>query len=187
MDPRPGVRHVVVKTVRAEFTAEWIAARFAPTVLLVERNPLNVLSSWIDLGYARDDREFGAYAARAERWGITPPVEPVEVERQTFTYAVMATALREAATRHGWLRTTHEHLCVDSIVRFRELATRLGLEWGDEAARFVEASDREGSGYRTERRTADQPERWRHRLTDEQVERILATLERFPTLERPAV
>jgi hypothetical protein len=187
MLPRPEARHVVVKTVRAEFTAEWIAARFAPTVLLVERNPLNVLSSWIDLGYARHEREFLAYAARAARWGIAPPDDPVEVERQTFTYAVMATALRDAATRHGWARTTHEHLCVDSVVRFRELATRLGLEWGDEAARFVEASDREGSGYRTERRTADQPERWRQRLTDEQVERILATLERFPTLERPAV
>ena len=127
-------------------------------------------------------------------WHDTSPVNANDADnqagcaqRQTFTYAVMATALREAATRHGWLRTTHEHLCVDSVVRFRELATRLGLEWGDEAARFVEASDREGSGYRTERRTADQPERWRHRLTDEQVERILATLERFPTLERPAV
>ena len=125
--------------------------------------------------------------AVVETTAAEPEPEPVEVERQTFTYAVMATALREAATRHGWLRTTHEHLCVDSVMRFRELATRLGLEWGDEAARFVEASDREGSGYRTERRTADQPERWRHRLTDEQVERILATLERFPTLERPAV
>ena len=44
MGPRPEARHVVVKTVRAEFTAAWIADRFAPTVLLVERNPLNVRS-----------------------------------------------------------------------------------------------------------------------------------------------
>ncbi len=180
-------RHVVVKTVRAEFTAEWIAERFAPTVLLVERNPLNVLASWIDLGYALDAREFRTYVDRAAPWGITPPDDAGPVERQTFTYAVMATALRDAAARRGWLRTTHEHLCVDSIARFRTLAEDLGLEWSDAAARFVEASDREGSGYRTERRTAEQPDRWRARLADDQLDRILAVLERFPALDRPAV
>lgn len=180
-------RHVVVKTVRAEFTAAWIADRFSPTVLLVERNPLNVLASWIDLGYALGAREFRAYAEHGARWGITPPDEPGPIERQAFTYAVMATALRDAASRHGWMRTTHEHLCIDSITRFRALAEDLGLEWSDAAAAFVEASDREGSGYRTERRTAEQPERWRTRLSGDQLERILTTLERFPSLERPAV
>lgn len=183
----PDARHVVVKTVRAEFTAEWIVDRFAPTVLLVERNPLNVLSSWIDLGYALHEREFRTYVERAARWGITPPDGPDPVERQTFTYAVMATALREAAARHGWARTTHEHLCIDSVARFAALADTLGLEWSDEAARFVADSDREGTGYRTERRTAEQPDRWRERLSEEQLTRILTTLERFPTLEQPAV
>ncbi|MFM8973518.1 MAG: hypothetical protein ACKOOG_12975 [Actinomycetota bacterium] len=180
-------RHVVVKTVRAEFTAEWIADQFAPTVLLVERNPLNVLASWIDLGYALHEREFRTYVARAAQWGVDGPSEPGPIERQTFTYAVMATALREAATRHGWMRTTHEHLCIDSITRFRSLADDLGLEWSDGAARFVEASDRDGTGYRTERRTAEQPDRWRSRLSEEQLDRILTTLERFPALDRPVV
>jgi hypothetical protein len=186
--PEPtDARHVVVKTVRAEFTAEWIVERFAPTVLLVERNPLNVLASWIDLGYALDEREFRTYVDRATPWGIAPPEDADPVERQTFTFAVMATALRDAATRRGWMRTTHEHLCIDSIARFRSLAEDLGLEWSDAAAHFVEESDREGSGYRTERRTAEQPERWRARLTEEQLDRILAVLARFPALERPAV
>lgn len=187
MVPAPDARHVVVKTVRAEFTAEWIAERFAPTVLLVERNPLNVLASWIDLGYALDEREYGAYARRALSWGIAPPEQPDPVERQTFTYAVMAAALRDAAARQGWAHTTHEHLCIDSVARFRALAERLGLEWSEDAARFVAESDREGSGYRTERRTAQQPERWRERLKPSTVDRILAVLERFPTLEQPVV
>jgi hypothetical protein len=52
----PGARAVVVKTVRAELTAEWVAARCRPTVLVVERDPRNVLASWIELGFVRDPR-----------------------------------------------------------------------------------------------------------------------------------
>ncbi|MFM8972896.1 MAG: hypothetical protein ACKOOG_09715 [Actinomycetota bacterium] len=182
----PAARHVIVKTVRAEFTAEWIAARFAPTVLLVERNPLNVLASWIDLGYALDEREFRAYAERAGRRGVAAPAEAATLERQAVTSAVMASALRDAAERHGWMRTTHEHLCVDSATRFATLADDLGLEWSPDAARFVVESDREGAGYRTERRTTEQPDRWRDRLTPDQVDRIRTVLARFPDLEVPA-
>jgi hypothetical protein len=182
----PEARHVVVKTVRAEFTAEWIADRFGPTVVLVERNPLNVLASWIDLGYALEPREFRAYVDHATRRGIAAPERTDAIERQTFTYAVMATALRDAADRAGWLRTTHEHLCVDSTERFAALAADLGLEWSGDAARFVHESDREGTGYRTERRTAEQPDRWRDRLDADQVGRIRSVLERFPGLEVPA-
>ncbi|MFM7270465.1 MAG: hypothetical protein ACKO2C_02370 [Actinomycetes bacterium] len=173
----------MVKTVRAEFTSEWIADRFNPTVLLVERDPLNILASWIDLGYALHQREFQVYADRAAQWGIAAPEGPNPIERQAFTYAVMATALRRAADRRGWLRTSHEHLCVDSATRFSALAASIGLEWNAEATRFLVASDRDGTGYHTERRAAEQPERWRERLNREQVAHIVRVLARFPDLE----
>lgn len=182
-EPRSDLLNVVAKSVRAEFTAEWIADRFKPTVLLVERSPMNVLASWIDLAYAHSTREFSAYAEQARmRWGIRPPEDPELLDRQVFTYAVMALALRESAEAKNWIRVEHEYLCIDSSPRFQSLAAQLNLGWSESAERFIEDSNRSGEGYQTTRHTADQPESWRTRLDNNAVEQILQGLSRFPGL-----
>ncbi len=100
---------------------------------------------------------------------------------QAFTYATLATELREASARHpDWTVARHEELCVDPADSFRVLAERVGLEWGPAAEQFLGESDAEGTPYRTLRRTAEQPERWRERLDAEQVATIRDVLARFP-------
>jgi hypothetical protein len=177
-------RAVVVKSVRAESSVEWIAARFSPRVLVVERNPLNVLASWVELGYVRDPRESGAYAGVARRrYGVdVPPAGAPVLERQAFTYGVLASVLREAAGRHPeWVRAHHDDLCIDAPARFRALAGTLALEWGARADAFLRESDAPGAGYHLTRATRSQPDRWRQRLDAEQVETIREVLDRFPT------
>jgi hypothetical protein len=41
----------VTKTVFSCFSLEWIADRYRPTVVMVRRNPLNIISSWRSLGW----------------------------------------------------------------------------------------------------------------------------------------
>jgi hypothetical protein len=187
--PAPGAQHVVVKSVRSELAMDWLVARFRPRVLLVERNPLNVLASWIELDYVRDVAEAAAFAGYAQQhWGVEAP-RPSEprLVHQVFEYAVLACALRDAARRHDdWLVVRHEQLCVDPEVEFRRLADGLGLTWTDAAAGVLAESDRAGSGYKTNRRAADQPDRWKERLDAEQVATIRATLERFPEALTPS-
>jgi hypothetical protein len=185
--PRVGdvvARHVVVKSVRAELMLEWVADRFTPRVLVVERDPLNVLASWIELDFVRDPREAAAVADHARRaWNVSAPGphEP-QLVQQAFSFGVLASALRDAASRHpDWTVVTHEHLCVDTVARFATLAAELGLEWGDAARAYVAASDTAGAGYETRRPTAQQPSRWRERLDNDQIATIRATLARFPT------
>jgi hypothetical protein len=179
----PDARHVVVKSVRSELAMDWLVARFHPRVLLVERHPLNVLASWIELDYVRDVAEAAAFAGYAQQhWGVDAP-RPSEprLVHQVFEYAVLACALRDAAGRHDdWLVVTHEELCVDPAVEFRRVAEGLGLTWTDAAAAALAESDRAGTGYQTNRRAADQPDRWKERLDADQVETIRATLARFP-------
>ncbi len=174
---------VVVKSVQCILALDWLWERFRPRVLVVERNPLNVLASWIELGYVRNPRERDAVAAFASRrWGIDPP-EPDSplLVHQAFTYATLATELREAADRHpGWNVARHEELCVDPPNSFRVLAERVGLAWGEGARQFLSESDADGTPYRTLRRTAEQPERWRDRLDAEQVATIREILAPFP-------
>jgi hypothetical protein len=179
----PGARHVVVKSVQCSLALEWIADRFAPQILVVERNPLNVLASWVELDYVRSTREREAVEAFARRqWDLAPPApDAPRLEVQAFSYGVQTSALRDAAASHPeWARTSHEHLCVDTDTRFGALASELGLEWSDDAAAFLQESDRDGTPYRTLRRTEEQPDRWKERLDAGQVETIRATLARFP-------
>jgi len=178
----PG-RPVVVKSVQSALALEWIADRFSPRVLVIERNPFNVLSSWNELGYVRNPRETAAISAYARnRWAIEPPDEGApHLALQAFLFGVLTSSLREAAARHPeWAHTRHEDLCIDSLTRFRALAAEVGLVWGDEAERFLTESDREGTPYRTQRRTEEQPDRWRDRLDADQVTIIRDTLARFP-------
>lgn len=180
----PDARHMVVKSVRAELAIEWIAERFQPRVLVVERHPFNVLASWIELDFVRDGREAASVADYARRrFGVEPPASgDPQLVQQTYYYGVLASGLRAAVEHHPeWTTMTHEELCVDSRARFAALATELGLEWSDAAQKYLDASNEEGAGYRTSRRTEAQPERWRERLDTKQIATIRATLARFPT------
>jgi hypothetical protein len=180
----PEARHVVAKSVRSELALEWIVERFRPRVLVVERHPFNVLASWIELDFVRDGREAASMAGYArDRWGVEAPrPDDPQLVQQAYYFGVLATGLRAAVARHAdWTAVSHEHLCVDSHTRFAALASGLGLEWGAAAGEFLDASNTEGSGYRTARRTEDQPDRWRERLDAEQIATIRAVLARFPT------
>ena len=189
----PAARHVVVKTVLACLSVDWLVQRHPEArVLHVERHPYNVLASWRDLDYVRRGREFDRVAGWARaRWGVAAPPETApHLAQQTFFFGVLATALREAAAAHPeWIRTTHEHLCVDSAQRLERLATELGLEWGERARAFVAESDLTDTAeaatatdrpYRTRRATAEQPDRWRERLTEAETATIDGTLAAFP-------
>jgi hypothetical protein len=174
---------VVVKTVQSALAIEWITERFRPRVLLIERNPFNVLSSWHELGYVRNPRETASVAAYARRrWGIEPPGDDApHLALQAFLFGVLTSALRDAADRRpDWVRTRHEDLCVETIPRFRALATELDLVWGADVEQFLGESDQEGTPYRTQRRTEEQPDRWRERLDAEQIATIRDVLGRFP-------
>jgi hypothetical protein len=175
--------NVVVKSVQSILSLDWVFERFRPRVLVVERNPLNVLASWSELGFVRKPSDMDRVAEIARRrWGVDRPADDApHLVQQAFVYGALTAAIRDAVGRHDdWVCTTHEHLCVDSRDRFAELAGRLGLQWGEAADRFLRESDREGRGFRTNRRTGDQPERWRERLDEDQVRVILEILGRFP-------
>ncbi len=177
------VDHVVAKSVQASLAVEWIATRFAPTVVVVERHPLNALASWLDLGMGGNGPDALALWDFAQRtWGVTPPdPDDPKVVRRAFNYGVLAAALRGACRDHpDWHVVRHDDLCVDPTARFRALFDTLGLVWTDAVEQFLQGSDRDGSGYRTQRQTATLPDQWRSRLAADDVETIVATLARFP-------
>ena len=183
-EPGPS-QHVVVKTVHAPLALEWVATRFEPAVVVVLRHPLNVIASLLELGLPDRDRGLDRDPVIRQRLleplGIRAPSgnEP-DAWRTAWQVGLLTTALEGAATRNPeWAVVTHEDLCVEPDRAFQALCERLGLPWSDEIGRHLAESDRPGTGFSTNRVRSDEPDRWRRRLTAEQIEQAARALREF--------
>jgi hypothetical protein len=174
---------VVVKSVHAPLALEWIAARFRPRIVAVLRHPLNVIAGWVDLGWSgcglaqspRVRERFG------RRWAL-PKLGPGSsaLERVAWEVGLITCAIHAGVERHpDWVVASHESLCTDPENGFRRLYQQLDLTWSRPVERFLDESNRPGTGYEVLRVAMDQPESWRRRLTPDQVAISWSVLSRF--------
>jgi hypothetical protein len=180
LDPAP---RVMVKSVHAPLALEWIWAAFRPRTLVVLRHPLNVVASWLELGWGGCALESNPRVRTrfAVRWGL-PQLDgdASTLQRLAWEAGVFTSALRDGVERHPeWIAASHENLCVDPVARFQDLFGRVDYPWSKDVEAFLEEANRPGKGWSTYRVAADQPERWRRRLNTEQVREIWSVLSRF--------
>jgi hypothetical protein len=173
---------LVVKSVHCARALEWTVERFRPSVVVVERHPFGVISSWRKLGwddFLDTDRVALRYSAAV--LGVDPPRPAAPwLERAAWHYGLLASHLERARRRHpDWLLVRHEVLCAGPEPAFRRLSTRLGLSFTDEAARFLADSNRPGDGYSTHRLWHEQIDGGRSRLTPAERTLVTATLDAF--------
>ena len=180
--PRPAPGPLVVKSVHCARALEWTAERFGPAVVVVERHPFGVIASWRKLGWDDFlDSDRSALRHSAAVLGVDPPPAGASwLERAAWHYGVLHSYLHLAGRRHPeWLVVRHDVLCCGPEPAFRRLAARLGLRFGDEAARFLAASNRPGDGYSTQRLWHEQIDGGRRHLTPAERALVQATLARF--------
>jgi hypothetical protein len=180
---------VVVKTVHAPLSLEWLTQRF-PTVrtVVVLRHPANVLSSWRELGLPDQDRQLDRHPrvrnGLVAAWGVPPPGEDA-LSRAAWHVCLLTAALLDAAGRQPqWLLVEHEDFCRGPVERFAALAGELGMAWNDRAEQYVRASDTIGTGFAVQRKAGEQPGRWRSRLTAAEVGVLADVMRQFPLLDR---
>jgi hypothetical protein len=179
-DPSP---NVVAKSVHAGLSAEWIESEFGARVVVVERHPLNVLSSWKQYGHGGNRLLLGELADYAARhWDLHLPVETESrFARQVMSLGVLTGALHEAAARNPqWLVISHEAFCVDPDARFRELVSALGLTYSDATATYLRDSNQAGEGYITKRVTKSLPSKWQRELTEDEIREASEVFALFP-------
>jgi hypothetical protein len=198
---RPRPRHVVVKSVHSALALEWIAHRYQPRMVVLWRDPLNVVSSWMALGWDRthsvDPQRPVVREDLLEPLGLRPPATGSSAVTQVaWMVGLLMTALKQAAERNpDWIVVSHDELCHDPRARFRELYARLGLDWTAETDAYLAASDERGfvahfgnprthpnaqlpqaDGVRREQQSTQ----YLRRLTDAQIREAEAVLDGFP-------
>jgi hypothetical protein len=185
--PRASASHVVAKSVYAGLAAEWIAEREGAQVIVVARNLLNVLSSWVTLGWIGtrgDDELERSDPAELEklrgRYGAPAiPYDGSGLARTTWLLAFLALAMEADARRNGWTLVQHEEVARRPERAFRGLAAEVGLRWDTAADAMLASDDRPGRGFELTRVRAGLQTVWRDRLTSEQVDEIATSLEAF--------
>ena len=196
----PRRSHVVVSSVMAHFSVEWIHARFGPRVVVLQRDPLNIASSWLRLDVnAYDVHTRPAIVDRYLRpLGVEPP--PQGASNTTLVgwwIGALATQLGSLLERHpDWILATHEDLCEAAEERFGDLYQRLDLTWTSATETYLREGGYieplfRGGGNTFEASAVDaaeatrvrreQVDAWRTRLTPDQLVELRAVLATFPT------
>lgn len=180
-----GLEAVVAKSVGAMFSLDWLLERYSDLQLVsVQRNPLNVVSSWREQQVQTFD--VSERPLIRERYlvpsGIAPPARDAsELTRIAWLVGLLTHVVGEAFDRHAdWPLFTHEELCVDPAASMHAVFDRLGFTWSPDVAQFLADNNRPGEGKRPIRVTSEQPGRWRGRLTDDEVAEINEVLQQFP-------
>ena len=139
--PEPGARDVVVKSVYAARSVEWLVGRLPVRVLILRRCLHSVIASWKEQGWlsdANDDflGELGPGGGRvlAEAPGIPQRRRrsSTAAGRAAWLLGCLAVHLRAATTRHpDWQVVSYEELLDDPYRLLPEIATSAGVSWTD--------------------------------------------------------
>lgn len=182
-----GATHQVVKSIRVPFALEWVVARWQPDVILCRRHPLDVVASQLELGHYRDLDWLAPSARRLaiERYGIAEPTTDDGLTCLAWRIGLSMSVLDDARRAHPEFHVVdHEVLCADPLAEFRRLFDAIGLEWTTDVAASIEASNRPGSGYETNRVATDQPGKWRERMSPDDARTVAAVIAPFPIAEQ---
>jgi hypothetical protein len=190
---------VVVSSVMAHFSAEWIYARFGPQIVVLQRDPMNIASSWLRLDVDAYDVHTrpAIVEGHLRPLGIeAPPQGASKVALVGWWIGALATQLGSLLERHpDWILATHEDLCVAAEAQFGDLYRRLDLTWTPETdiylreGGYIEPLFRGGENTFTAsaggtdaatRVRDEQVNAWRMRLTPDQQSELRAVLDTFP-------
>jgi hypothetical protein len=174
----------IAKTIYAPFSLDWLVRRYQPQVIAIQRNPLNVVSSWRQLQIPLFDlaRRPAIHDQYVER-GIVPRLDPgaSDLARIAWHVGLLTHVIGDALERHpSWHLFTHEDLCVDPAASMQTVFETVHVPWNAEVERFLDETNRPGEGLQPIRVTAEQPERWRGRLSADEASEINDLLSGFP-------
>lgn len=177
-------KQLLVKSVYSALCLEWIVERWQPAVLVVKRHPYNVVSSWMTLGWDGHDLHShpGVRARYVEPLGL-PHLDTgaSRIERLAWEVGLLEIAVDRALSEHPeWTVIRHEEMCGDPLNNFKRLCVALGLEWTDRAEAWLEASNAPGEKLQVKRVATEEAERWRTRMTTDEIQTMEEVLARFP-------
>jgi hypothetical protein len=180
-------RRPLVKEPHAVFSAAWFARRLESDIVVMVRGPLAVVSSWKRLGWDVDFKNLLEQPALMRDWlgpfesemraALSPSWQLIE--RVALLWRVIYSVVADERFPKAYL-LRHEDLSRDTCESYRRLYDALGLTFTTGVADAARASSNSENPRET---TVEHPhethldsrsnlENWRHRLAQDEVDRI---------------
>ncbi len=169
--------HVLVKLVFASLNLGWFSANLPQAQqLYLLRHPCGQFDSWQRVGWEpRPVRLLDNTRLVADH--LHPFADLIRSangywERAGALWAATVYVIhRQTQADNGRRILAYEWLCADPVRRFEDLYHRLGLEWNGRAESFLRESDQAGDDrrYSMNRPTAKQVDKWKDRLSAEDI------------------
>ncbi len=173
-------QRVLVKSVHSLLNVEWIYVKFQPQVVILLRNPLNLIYSiyrkWPEarLGDLLSQETLMRTHLSDFEDTLTNAKTPFGI-LATRVGAYYRIVSRLSAQYPEWLVITHESLCTSSREAFQNLFGHLHLAWTPAVQSYLESTNREKSSdavQHVHRISEMEVEKWRTLLSDEQIREI---------------
>jgi len=185
---------IFIKEVHACLAVEYVWTHLQPHTIILLRHPCAMAASWRRLGFEAGPR-LQTLLAQPELVDefLAPHLDRLQSSLDPLFqvgayWGAAYHCLRRISDRHPeWQWTTHERLCKEMEPAFAGLLARFDLPWQEAGSRYLQEHDRRPGEYHPHkqvRRSAEEPERWRVELTQEQAAAVLEGAGGFGLLER---
>jgi hypothetical protein len=175
---------LVVKSVHAILSLPWIEKHFDPRIVIILRNPLNVIASYLRMEIRDSTRNVFSQGPLlrdylSEHRDVLQS-EGNPVQQMAAQIGGFYKVIEEQFLAHPrWTIIRHEDLCRDPIDAYHRLYQRLDLEWTQEVRDLIRASNRPGQGFATQRIAQEEVDKWRFELAPVQIGDIKAIIRAF--------
>ncbi len=175
---------LVVKSVHAILSLPWIERYFDPKIVVILRNPLNVIASYLRMGIKDSLRNIFIQGSLARDY-LSEHRDVIQADENAVRqmaaqiggiYKVIEEQLKE---HPRWVVVRHEDLCRDPIGTYRRLYQHLDLEWTQRVVDVIQASNRPGQGFITQRVAQAEIDKWRSELAPSQVREVQEIIRAF--------
>jgi hypothetical protein len=179
----------IVKSVHAVLCADWLIERFDPAILVVRRDPIEVLGSWRWMARQRDGLserlEYAGHPERIlsraawtylrDRYGPPPDTSGGAIG---WLAGVLIAELDALAVRtDGAVTIDLDAACADPVRGLQTVSDQLGTSWGRASEAAIRAMDRRnGKGFNSTRESKTVPGYWRAKLPSDELRQMEALL-----------
>ncbi len=169
MQPR---RRVIVKSVHASLSVEWIAARFAVRPVIVLRNPYSLYASYQRMRLPDGYRNLLFQPSLQRDWGqfVQQPSPMLMREQEdpvAFQIMCMYKIMETQFARHPeWTVISHDRFCVNPHADYGRLFEDLNLAWSETTDKKIDTLNTPGKDFDPRRVSKDQPHKWRSELSE---------------------
>lgn len=175
----------IIKSVHSVLSLPFLYSNFSIEPLIVVRHPAAIINSYLKLKLNDANRLFFKQGDFM-RDHLLPYRSKIEKIKSEFglmglQIGILYYFLSEIIFEYKFIYVKHENLIIDPIEKFKEIFSKLSLDWSQNTIKFIKEHNAEGfSDYSISRSLKYLKDVWKNSLSSDQINEIRDAFEILP-------